>query len=366
MSRREQYLKALRNEPFERLTWAPNFDYWLAVNTHRRTVPAPYRGLARNDIVRAVGGTIWSRVVSVSVSMPDIQTERVEVGDGRWREIVHTARGDLTRLYVTQGGEDHSVVLHEHPVKSVDDLPALMEVLRGARFGVDAEPARKEIEAIGEDGIVLECAPCVPFIELCKIDTGWEQGLYLWFDHQDRIDEVLELYEQVHLEHIRLLAENSPAVIIHLGDNMDQLMMSPDLFRRYALPFYAKVARIVHGAGKLLSVHWCGRTRRLLPLLPGAGVDIVEAVVTEPMSDLTVEEALASLGGQVVMQGALPSVLMCHEGGSRQDLVRYVRHIVRDVHPRRSFVLGMGDNVPPNADFERVRMVSELVAEAYP
>ena len=100
-------------------------------------------------------------------------------------------------------------------------------------------------------------------------------------------------------------------------------------------------------------------------MLPGTGVDVVEAVVTEPMSDLTVQAALDSLAGEVVMQGGLPSVLMCKEGGTRDDLIRYVKHIVEDIHPSRSFVLGMGDNIPPNSDFERVRIVSDLVGKAY-
>ena len=365
MSKREQYLKAYRNEPFERLTWAPNFDYWLDINTRRGTVPEPYRGMSRNDIVRAVGGAIWARTSTVSVSHPGIEFEKRDLSADSWRTIIHTPSGDLTTLHVRQGGFDRSTVLHEHAVKGVDDLPALAALLRSCRHEVHPERSREQLQAVGEDGILIDCGTCVPFIEFCKMDAGWEQGLYLWYDHRRQVDELLELYEQVYLEQVRLLAAHSAAGFIHLGDNMDQLMVSPDLFRRYALPYYAKVARIVHDAGKRLSVHWCGRTGKLLPLLPGSGVDIVEAVVTEPMSDLTVAQALESLRGEVVLQGCLPAVLMCPQGGSRADLERYVRHIVDELRPKSSFVLGMGDNVPPDADFERVPLVSELVARAY-
>ncbi|MFB3892547.1 MAG: uroporphyrinogen decarboxylase family protein [Phycisphaerae bacterium] len=290
--------------------------------------------MSRNDIVRAVGGTIWSRVHSVQV-YNDLPKERRELGDGRWVDVVHTPKGDLSYLYVTQGGADRAVVLHEHPVKSVADLPALRELMSATKFTVDAARAKEELAAVGEDGIVLEPCPCVPFIQFGKMEAGWELGLLMWYDHRAEVEKTLEAIEAVHLEEIRLTAVNSPAPVVHLGDNMDQLMMSPDLFRRYALPSYAKAAKIVHGAGKLLSVHWCGRTTVLLPLLPGSGVDVVEAVVTTPMSDLTIERALASLRGQVVLQGCLPAVLMCEADGTRDDLARYVRHIVDDVHPTR-------------------------------
>ena len=365
MSKRQQYLKALRNEPFECLTWAPNFDYWLSVNTKQDTIPTQYRGLSRNDMVRSVGGTIWSRVKTVHTHIPGIPVYREEISEGKWRETYRTNAGDLTQFYVTQGGDDHSVVLYEHPVKKPEDLPALLELIRATKFKIDPEPAKRELEEVGQDGVILETCPCVPFIQFGKTDAGWEQGLYMWLDYRKEVDEVIEAYAEIHLEEIRITIENSPAQIIHLGDNMDQLMVSPEIFRQYAVPYYRRAAEIIHSAGKLLEVHWCGRTDKLLPLLPDTGVDVVEAVVTQPMSDLTVENALDSLSGQVAMQGGIPAVLMCKEGGKREDLSRYVQHIVRDIHPTRSFVLGMGDNVPPNADFERVRMVSDLVTEAY-
>ena len=365
MSKRQQYLLALRNERYEKLTWIPNIDYWYKVNKERGTLPEKYHNLSRNDLVRALGGTIWSRVKTVQSHAPNVPLDREQISKDKWRETLHTSAGDLTMGYVVQGGEDHSVVLHEHPVKSVKDLPALLEVIRATKFKIDPQPAQMELEEVREDGVILEPCPCVPFIQFGKTDAGWEQALYIWFDHRQEVDEVLEAYAELRLEEIRLTVQHSVAQIIHLRDNMDQLMVSPDIFRKYAIPFYKRAAEIIHSADKLLEVHWCGRTGKLLPLLPGTGVDIVEAVVTQPMSDLTVEAALESLGGQVVAQGCLPSILMCAEGGTREDLIRYVKHIVEDIHPTRSFVLGMGDNIPPNADFERVRMVSELVSEAY-
>jgi len=54
LTKRERYLSALKNESVDSLVWAPNFDYWLAVNTAENTIPEKYRDMSRNDIVRAV------------------------------------------------------------------------------------------------------------------------------------------------------------------------------------------------------------------------------------------------------------------------------------------------------------------------
>jgi hypothetical protein len=59
MTKKEGYLKALRNEATDHLIWAPNIDYWLQANIAEGTVPEKLQGMNRNDIVREVGGTIW-------------------------------------------------------------------------------------------------------------------------------------------------------------------------------------------------------------------------------------------------------------------------------------------------------------------
>ena len=69
MTKRERYLRALRNEPVDEIVWAPNFDYWLQVNSAENNLPAKYKGMPRNDIVRAVGGYIWNRAPGLKVIM---------------------------------------------------------------------------------------------------------------------------------------------------------------------------------------------------------------------------------------------------------------------------------------------------------
>ena len=73
------------------------------------------------------------------------------------------------------------------------------------------------------------------------------------------------------------------------------------------------------------------------------------------------QTALDLLQGKVVLQGGLPSVLVCEEGGSFEDFERYVNEVILPLRERNSFILGMSDNVPPNADFSRVEMVAEII-----
>ena len=95
-------------------------------------------------------------------------------------------------------------------------------------------------------------------------------------------------------------------------------------------------------------------------------MDVVEAVVTRPMAKIELREALALLKGEVVLQGGIPSVLMCAESCSAAEFRAYLEEAVLPLRGRKGFILGMSDNVPPNADFARVEAVAELIGAAAP
>ena len=56
-------------------------------------------------------------------------------------------------------------------------------------------------------------------------------------------------------------------------------------------------------------------------------------------------------------------MLVCEEGATRGDFVRYIEETVLPLVGRRGFVLEMSDNVPPNADFIRIEMIAEMIEE---
>lgn len=53
--------------------------------------------------------------------------------------------------------------------------------------------------------------------------------------------------------------------------------------------------------------------------------------------------------------------MMCPQGGSKKQLEEYLTALVCQVPLGYRFVLGMSDNVPPDADFSRVKMISDIV-----
>lgn len=361
MTRRERYMRILSKGKADTITWAPNFDHWLNVNRANGTVPDAYRGMSRNDIVRAVDATIWARTGVLRSEQPNVRVRREEEPGKTIRTVYETPVGCVETLHRYATDATRALFLKEHMIKRVEDIEVVKFMAQDTRYALDPEPFHESERDVGDDGISLVAMPtCVPFVRFGKTDAGWVEGIYLWHDHPHEVEALLDVYTEKMVEAARLLAR-SPATVIQSGDNMDELTMPPNLFARYAVPYYKRISAILHEAGKILQVHWCGRTKRLMPLVPGTGIDVVEAFVPVPMSDLTIAEALEMLCGKVVLQGGIPSILMCKQGGTRDDLRRYVADLLEAVPIGEWFVIGMSDNVPPDADFERVRIISEMV-----
>ena len=360
MTKRERYLKALRNEQVDELVWAPNFDYWLHVNVSEGTMPKQYEGVSRNDIVRAIGGYIWNRAGGMRAVLDESVKEvtRNENGSGIYE--IQTPIGTIRQVHITTEGECRTKYLAEHFIKDLESLRVMKYVVEATHYEPCYEPTLTALAETGDDGIVLNGFACVPFIQFAKNDAGYVNGFYLWMDHRDEVNSLIELYHKSFVQGYTILADG-PADVIATGDNMDGVMISPDIFKEYAIPFYQEVGKITSARGKLFEGHWCGRTPNLLPITPGCGLDVVEAIVTKPMADISLSDSLDALRGEVVLQGGLPAVVVCEEGGSRADFERYMKETILPLRGRRGFILGMSDNVPPNADFARVEAVAEFI-----
>ena len=361
MTKRETYIKAMRNEKVDELVWAPNFDYWLDYNTRAGTLPSKYENFSRNDIVRAVGGSIWHRTSGADIHY-DKNIKFRNLTEGKKKiTIAETPLGTLSQAYVPSEDEYSTPFMSEHFVKDVKDLKTLKYIVEGTNFTANNTMPREAKKSVGEDGIVLSQSFCVPFVQFAKLDVGYINAFYMWNDYKDEVDDYLSALSEKFLRGYGALAQ-CDFDVISTEDNMDGYTISPPIFKEYGIPFYRQVKEILQKKNIIFEGHWCGRTSNLLELVPESGLDIVEAIVTKPMDvNMSITQALEKLGGKVVMQGGIPAVMVCKEGASMDEFKKYINEVILPLKGRKGFILGMSDNVPPNADFERIEMISELI-----
>jgi len=365
MTNRERMLLGLSGGQPDRIAWAPNFDWWLGVNTRMGTLPEDLKGLSRNNIVRKVGGAIWARAgVIGSKGSEEIKTTTHSEGEKTYT-VYETPVGTVSTMHQTASEWTRAVFLKEHLVKRVEDLKVMRFMVENTTYYPAYEGFIKADEDVENDGIALyQGAPSIPMIQLMKTYTGWINGLYMLYDHTEEMEKTADLLTRKAVEAYELLAD-SPAKVISTGDNLDERTLSPRLFEKYGLPYYRQMSEILHKRDKIFKSHACGWVKHLLPMIKDSGLDAIEAFATDPMNDLTIREAREIFEGKVSIMSGVPSVIMSRRSVNDSDFKEYVIRVLEDIQPGNGFILGMADNVPADADFDRVYEISQIVDDYY-
>jgi hypothetical protein len=139
-------------------------------------------------------------------------------------------------------------------------------------------------------------------------------------------------------------------------------MTPPHLFRRYISPYYREFSARLHACGKRLAWHADDDSRHILAETREAGFDMAECFCTAPMVDVTLDEARAAWGNDVIIFGGVPSIVL-EAGFPEAEFEAYMLGVFRAVAPGDAFILGVADNVMPTSLIERVQRISGLVDE---
>lgn len=361
---REKYLASLRGESVDELVLALNFDYYYIMNEKRGTLPEKYRDMTVSEAQRAVNAVMWRRMPLVDKKYDKSVkvTHYSEPEKGKFCQKIETPVGEIWQESGRTEDEFSSPCVTKHFITDLESLRVMTYVTEATYAEPNYERIRELKEAVGDDGVVLATDQETPFVRFAKRDAGYGEAFYIWSDYPDEVERLVEAYHKLAIDIVRMQVK-SDADIIHCNDDMDELTISPTFFRQYVLPFYQELRREIEGSGKLLGAHWCGRTPHLLPMAKESGLHFIEAATTDPLSSITLAQSLDILDGKVGLQCGVPSIYMCRESCTDEEYDRYMREIVRVQKGRPGFVVGMADNVPPNADFARVERMYALLNE---
>jgi uroporphyrinogen-III decarboxylase len=360
MTQNERFLIALRGGRPDRIPWACNFDHWLGVNKARGTLPKEFEGVSRNDICRAIGAAIWARCGVFKVETPNVKVTSREEGDSLITTY-ETPVGSIWTRHQTAPDFTRAQFLKEHAVKTSQDIEVQKFIIQDEVLAPQYDSIIEAERSAGDDGIALTGVGYSPFQGFMIRMAGWVNGIYLLHDYPKQVEELLEVIEHKALEACRIAAD-SPAQVIAIGDNMDARTTSPRYYERYLIPWYRKAAAILHAKSKIVESHYDAPLRALLPLIPQTGLDVIEAVSPIPMGDCTMGEAYRALRPRVAIQGGVPAVLVLRSS-TAQELKDFIIQVLREVQPGDGFVLGMADNVPPDANFDLVKTIAPIVEQ---
>jgi len=132
------------------------------------------------------------------------------------------------------------------------------------------------------------------------------------------------------------------------------------MFKTHIGPYYRRRTSQLHSAGKLIYVHIDGTLRGLLPLLQETGVDCAQSLTPAPMGDLTVAELRRTAGEDIVLWGGLPGALFSRTYPA-ETLMGILDEILDSCSDDRRFIVGVADQVPPDGEIQRARMITDVI-----
>jgi len=111
----------------------------------------------------------------------------------------------------------------------------------------------------------------MPFAEACSL-CGVSNFLTMLHDQPALAHRLLDFLTGIVIDFCQLQLE-AGAPMIGAGDAAASLV-SPAMYREYALPYEQRVCAAIHTGGGLVKLHICGNTRHLLADMVGTGADL--------------------------------------------------------------------------------------------
>jgi len=310
------------------------------------------------------------RVQGMSYKAELVGVERVVKKEGEATLVTYlTPIGSVScKLLYTEDMKQGGVSIpwiSEHVIKEPNDYKTVGYIFKNMKVHPDYSNYLDFQRNVGDKGIAVTFGNSAgsPMHHIMKDFLDATTFYYEMYDHPKEMRELCEDMEPYFDQIFRILAD-SPAEVIFLGANYDEMITYPPFFRDHIMPHLQKLAGMLHPRGKLLLCHCDGENKGLLDLIPESGMDIAEAVCPQPMTKVTISEVKKALKkGKVTIFGGVPSVAFLEDSMSDEEFEHFMKNLFREIVPGDRFILGVSDTTPPDAKFERLLRINEMVQQ---
>ena len=389
MQPRQRILAALRGEACDRIPWSPRLDLWYLARRARGTLPAEYADCDLVDIARSLGcachlaqGADTTRLADRDLSLRGLGLDnhadypfrivieglpiRFEQDSENLRTWIDTPAGTIhTHLHQDQEMLRRGISLpfvRSYAIESPRDLEAMAIVFDHLRIEPNPEGYAAFCAHAGEQGLAVARGPvgASPLHLMLHELMPMDRFFYLYSDHRPRMIELARHMEPLFEAMLATLCD-SEAEVVFWGANFDRDITSPRFFEREMMPWLQRASGQLHAADKLMLCHTDGENSRLLPLYRQSGFDIAESVCPAPMTELTLTQIREALGPGIALWGGIPSVTLLDDAMDDDAFEAYLDTLFAGLGRGERLVLGVTDNVPPDANWSRLLAIGERI-----
>ena len=290
---------------------------------------------------------------------PDVVTTVTKSADGRticWKH--ETPIGSIQRARVWEE-RTYAWAVADWGIKTEQGLHVLAYALANRTYTPLWDRYRAWVEAIGDGGVCYVGAGYSAMGQLLNYWLGVEGVMYAVTDWPETVRQVVDQINANLLDCVDLLAD-SPVEFVIMGDNFSGDVQPPHFVDRWSRPFYEEAVRRLHTAGKHVAIHIDGRLRGAIRMIRDTGADCADAVTPAPMGDLTPQECRDEAGRDFILSGGVPPDVWLPDVDPDDFKTVVLRWLELKRHGPR-LIAGAGDQVPPFAVEDRIKMMRDLV-----
>ncbi len=301
---------------------------------------APYDNLVpRGDFERE----LRNRGLGLCLRRPGIwsETRGLEVehktdGDISYT-IYHTPEGTVRSARRTHVGRisDGGTIEAEWMIKEVADFEPVIFMIDNTVYHADYPGFQAHLRDVGGDGIVRFEGPDPPY-DATDAYFSLESWAQMQHDFPEPFARLLAACERS-IDRMMPLVLEAPAQFMSLGSLSG--IYGPRQYRRYVLPFYEKWVPELKAAGKLPAIHaHNSNLSAFIDLVTRTGAPVIEAFTPPPVGDLSLSDARAAWGPEVVIWVNFPETIFWL---GRQQTYDYTVELLRQDKQSRRLVIGM-------------------------
>jgi methanogenic corrinoid protein MtbC1 len=390
-SHRTRVLAALRGETVDRLPYVPRLDLWYLANSTRGTLPRQHAGRSQNDIARAEGWALhhrfcddqldpayqpqylhrginvfYSRDTLFDTVFPKDVEIKVRRDGPRTRVEYHTPLGMVsTTTHYDRESQKNGITipaLVEHLIKTPADYAPAGYLFEHMDLVPNFERYRRwAAEEMRDDGqpVAIGSLDASPFHTIQRDLSDPTQFFIHYKDHYAQMHGLAERIARL-LDKALAILRDSPAEVVWWGANFDDMLTYPPYFAREIQPWIRKAAEMLGAAGKLVLCHTDGENTGLMDLIRDSGMHVAESITPAPMTRVTIGEYYRRWSPHLTLFGGIPSTILL-PGTPEADFEAYVDTFFGEVAPGTRLVVGIADEVPPEAVFSRLQRLGERI-----
>lgn len=394
MNHRERTLAAIRGEPTDQIPWAPRMDLWYVAQKARGTLPPNLVGLNIAQLADAFGVGCRSLSADILFTEPALEDPLLGLGIQNYSDFPYRVElrglsakvrkeGDLIHASIrTPAGEVTMLLelndemrregitvpfVRKYPIQSGDNLEAIAQVFEHLVVTPTPGGYANFRRRVGDSGLAIaQCLSCASPMQMIFYSLMEKQEfIYLYADDRAAVTALAKRMEPYYNQVIAAAAACEAETVL-CGVNFDQNLTWPIFFEEEISPWLRRVRDRMHAAGKFVISHTDGENHLLMPLYRKAVFDVAESVCPRPMTRCTLKELREGMGPGITIWGGLCSCAFLRDSMDDAAFKAYLDKTFSELGDARRLILGVSDNVPPDADLNRLTRVKDRIREFGP